>query len=56
MTNEQFERAQIVKFQGLTTDELRRMGDRLELGTSPTRADYTLADEIANELDRRAVR
>ena len=56
MTNEQFERAQVAKFAAVPTAELERMCARLEKGTSPTRADYTLADEIANELDRRAVR
>ena len=52
MTNEQFERAQVAKFAAVPTAELERMGARL--GSS--HADYTLADEIANELDRRAVR
>ena len=53
MTNAQFERAQIAKFATLTTAELERMCARLEEGTSPTRADYNLADEISNELYRR---
>lgn len=47
MTNAQFERAQIAKFAALTTEELERMAER---------ADFTLADEISNELDRRASR
>lgn len=50
MTNEQFERAQVAKFAAVTTEKLILMGESLVAH----RGYYTLCDEIANELDRRA--
>jgi hypothetical protein len=55
MTNEKFERLQVEKFKHLSLDELNNLAglDTLFDQHFPRHSDYTLADEISNEIDRR---
>ena len=53
MTNEKFERQQREKFEHVSLDKLRAELTSLNNLDFPHHHDYTLMDEIANEIDRR---
>jgi hypothetical protein len=52
-TDNEFEQRQREKFKHLSLDELYAMNDTLNSQDNWYPNDYTLADEIANEIDRR---
>jgi len=53
MTNDEFERQQREKFEHVSLDKLRAELTSLNNLDFPRHHDYTLMDEIANEIDRR---